>query len=90
MDTQEYLNELIAAARKAQEEFAEYPQEKVDEAVRAIGKAVYDHAEELAGLAVEETRMGKVDKQNRQVPEQVQEHLVADEGQEEPRHYRAG
>lgn len=61
MEAQEYLNELIAAARKAQEEFAAYPQEKVDEAVRAIGKAVYDHAEELASLAVEETRMGKVD-----------------------------
>lgn len=50
MDTQKYLNELLASARKAQEEFAKYPQEKVDEAVRAIGKAVYDHAEELAGL----------------------------------------
>ena len=61
MDTERNLNELIAAARKAQEEFAAYPQEKVDEAVRAIGKAVYDHAEELASLAVEETRMGKVD-----------------------------
>ena len=61
MEAQEYLNELIATARKAQEEFAAYPQEKVDEAVRAIGKAVYDHAEELASLAVEETRMGKVD-----------------------------
>ena len=61
MDAQAYLNDLITAARKAQKEFALYPQEKVDEAVRAIGKAVYDHAEELASLAVEETRMGRVD-----------------------------
>ena len=61
MEAQEYLNELIAAARTAQAEFASYPQEKVDAAVRAIGKAVYDHAEELANLAVEETRMGKVE-----------------------------
>ena len=60
METQEYLNELIAAARKAQEEFATYPQEKVDAAVRAIGKAVYEHAEELANLAVEATRMGNL------------------------------
>ena len=60
MDTQKYLNELLASARKAQEEFAAYPQEKVDEAVRAIGKAVYDHAEELAALAGEEPRMGRL------------------------------
>ena len=47
--------------RQAQKEFETYTQEKVDEAVRAIGKSVYDHAEELAKMAVEETRMGRVD-----------------------------
>ena len=61
MEAQEQLNEMIAKARVAQKEFETYPQEKVDAAVRAIGKAVYDHAEELANLAVEETRMGKVE-----------------------------
>ena len=61
METQAYLDRLLANARQAQAVFAQLPQEKVDEAVRAIGKAVYDHAEELAALAVEETRMGKVD-----------------------------
>ena len=61
MNTQEYLEELIGKARTAQKEFETYTQEKVDEAVRAIGKSVYDHAEELANLAVEETRMGRVD-----------------------------
>ena len=61
MEAQEQLNEMIAKARVAQQEFEKYPQEKVDAAVRAIGKAVYDHAEELANLAVEETRMGKVE-----------------------------
>lgn len=61
MDTTEYLQSLVAAARVAQKEFEKYPQEVVDKAVRAMGKAVYDHAEELARLAVEETRMGRVD-----------------------------
>ena len=33
----------------------------MDAAAKAIGKAIYDHAEELAKMAVEETRMGRVD-----------------------------
>lgn len=61
MDAQEYLNELTEKARTAQQAFAGLPQEDVDRAVRAIGKAVYDHAEELAHLAVDETRMGRYD-----------------------------
>lgn len=47
------------AGRVAQQEFEKWPQEKVDEAVRAVGKAVYDEAEMLAKLAVDETRMGR-------------------------------
>ena len=58
MESEEYLSNLLAAARAAQQEFAKYPQERVDAAVRAIGKAVYDHAEELARMAVDETGMG--------------------------------
>ena len=61
MDTQEYLNQLVANARVAQQSFAKLSQEDVDKAVRAIGKAVYDNAEELARLAVDETRMGRYD-----------------------------
>lgn len=61
MNTEEYLEELIGKARVAQQEFEKYDQATVDRAVRAIGKAVYDHAEELARLAVDETRMGKYD-----------------------------
>ena len=56
MDTQEYLQSLVDAARAAQ-----MSQEQVDAAAKAIGKAIYDHAEELAKMAVEETRMGRVD-----------------------------
>ena len=61
METKEYLQELVANARAAQQAFARLSQEDVDKAVKAIGKAVYDNAEELANLAVEETRMGRID-----------------------------
>ena len=59
MEAVEYLNELVAKARVAQKEFEKYPQEVVDAAAKAIGKAVYDNAEELARMAVEETTMGR-------------------------------
>jgi succinate-semialdehyde dehydrogenase len=58
MDVQAHVSELIEKARVAQKVFEEYPQERVDEAVRAIGKAVYDSAELLARMAVDETGMG--------------------------------
>jgi len=58
MDMMEYVSEIIKKGRKAQQEFETYPQEKVDQVVRAVGKAVYDNGEELARLAVDETGMG--------------------------------
>lgn len=58
MDKKAYVQEYIDRARKAQVVFAEYSQEKVDEAVRAIGKIIYDNAEELAKTAIDETGMG--------------------------------
>lgn len=61
MDVKEYLDELVARARAAQEEFETYPQEKVDVACRAVCKAVYDNADMLARMAVDETRMGRYD-----------------------------
>ena len=61
MEAREYLEKLVAASRVAQAEFVTYPQEKVDAACRAICKAVYDNAEMLAAMAVEETRMGRLD-----------------------------
>lgn len=54
----EYINGYIARARIAQQAFESYSQEQVDRIVRAAAKAVYDNAEMLAKLAVEETRMG--------------------------------
>jgi len=58
MTAQEYLNSLTSKSRIAQQQFETYSQETVDKAVKAIGKAVYDHAEELAKMAVDETGMG--------------------------------
>ena len=52
------INEMVAKARVAQKEFESFSQEKTDEVVRAIGKLVYDRAEELARMACEESRMG--------------------------------
>jgi succinate-semialdehyde dehydrogenase len=58
METKEYLEQLVAKARVAQKEFENCPQEMVDAACRAIGKAVYDNAQMLARMAVDETGMG--------------------------------
>ena len=52
------INEMVAKARAAQKEFESFSQEKTDEVVRAIGKVVYDRAEELARMACEESGMG--------------------------------
>ncbi len=45
-------------ARTAQALYASFSQEQVDRCVRAIAKIVYDNAESLARLAVDETQMG--------------------------------
>lgn len=59
MEAKELVQQYIDRARAAQAEFETYSQEDVDKAVRAIGKAVFDNAEPLARMAVDETRMGK-------------------------------
>ena len=51
--------EIFEKARIAQAEYEKNAsQEQVDAAVRAIGQVVYDRAEELAKMAVEESGMG--------------------------------
>ncbi|MDD4584003.1 MAG: aldehyde dehydrogenase family protein, partial [Eubacteriales bacterium] len=60
IDSKVYIDAYIERARKAQAEYETYTQKQVDELVRAVGKAVYDNAEELAKLAVSETGMGVV------------------------------
>jgi succinate-semialdehyde dehydrogenase len=49
---------LVAKARKAQAEFEKFSQEQVDTIVRDIAKYVYDNAEPLARMAVDETGIG--------------------------------
>ncbi|MBI9107727.1 MAG: aldehyde dehydrogenase family protein [Spirochaetales bacterium] len=60
MESTEYIKAYINRAAAAQRVFETWPQEKVDEAVRLIGKVVYDNAETLAEMAVAETGMGNV------------------------------
>lgn len=50
--------QLVERSKLAQKQFANASQEQVDEAVRIVAKTVFDNAEILAKLAVEETGMG--------------------------------
>ena len=52
------IMEYVDRARKAQQILAGFSQGQIDAIVRDIAKAVYDNAEDLAKMAVEETRMG--------------------------------
>jgi succinate-semialdehyde dehydrogenase len=61
MSSQEYIAGLVAKARKAQAEYAEFSQEQLNKVARAAAKCVFDNAELLAKEAVAETHMGTVD-----------------------------
>ena len=52
------IQKLVANAHNAQMIFESFTQEQVDAIVRDIGKFVYDNAESLARMAVDETDMG--------------------------------
>src|SRR6476660_1931993 len=52
------IQELIPRARAAQAAFELFSQEQVDAIVKGIGKYVYDNAELLARMAVDETGIG--------------------------------
>lgn len=58
MEAKGYIDKLVEKAREAQKELAGYSQEELDSIVKIIAKTVYDNAEELAEMAVTETRMG--------------------------------
>ena len=58
MGVNELVSDLVVNAKKAQEELAGYTQEELDAIVKVIARTVYDNAEELAKMAVEETGMG--------------------------------
>jgi len=59
-DSAAYIREYIDRGRIAQQVFEKKSQAQVDAAVKAIAKAVYDNAEMLAEMAVQETGMGNV------------------------------
>lgn len=52
------IADLVERSRKAQKVLATYDQEKIDSICKMFAKVIYDNAETLAKLAVEETRMG--------------------------------
>jgi succinate-semialdehyde dehydrogenase len=56
--TNPVLQDMLHKARTAQAAYAGFNQAQVDAIVRAIAKVVYDNAEELARMAIDETRMG--------------------------------
>ena len=58
MINEKYIQELIEKSRTAQSKYEKFSQEKVDNIVKSIAKIVYDRAEELADMAVKETKMG--------------------------------
>ena len=53
-----YLDNLVSQARTAAAVFTQFTQEDVDRIVRAMVLAGLEHAQHLARLAVEETRLG--------------------------------
>lgn len=58
MDAELFVKDLVARARAAQKLFEKSDQAQVDAACRAMAKAIFDNAEPLARMAVDETRMG--------------------------------
>lgn len=58
MENELFVDSLIERARAAQAAYERFSQDQVDQVVRALAKAVFDNAEMLARLAVDETRMG--------------------------------
>ncbi len=53
------IKEMIALAREAQQDYQDrFNQDAVDEVVKIATKAIYDQAELLARMAIDETKMG--------------------------------
>lgn len=54
------VEQAVERARAAQHQFRDVSQERADEAVRAVAWSLYNHAEEIAKLAVDDTGLGNV------------------------------
>ncbi|MCF7942090.1 MAG: aldehyde dehydrogenase family protein [Spirochaetia bacterium] len=61
MNDLEYIQDLVQKSRTALKQVESFDQRQIDTIVRALAKYVYDHAQELAQMAVEETGMGTVE-----------------------------
>ena len=60
------LREMIGRAKAAQATWERSDQQRIDSVVREIARTVYDNAEELASLTVEETGLGNYEDNVRQ------------------------
>lgn len=60
MSEKNNIHELVKRSREAQKQFEFATQEQADAAAKAVCKVIFDNAERLAALAVEETRMGNL------------------------------
>lgn len=54
------VEEMVARAKQAQEEFAQWDESRIDELIQALAGAVATHAGPLAEATVAETRMGNI------------------------------
>ena len=54
------VTEMVLKARVAQRIFETYSQQEIDNIVRAIGKYVYDNAEVLSQMAIDDTGIGNL------------------------------
>jgi acyl-CoA reductase-like NAD-dependent aldehyde dehydrogenase len=54
------VEEMVARAKQAQEEFAQWDENRIDELIQALAGAVAIHAGPLAEATVAETRMGNI------------------------------
>ena len=88
--TRTEVQDLVAKARVAQAVFESFSQEQVDAIVKGIGKYVYDNAEMLARMAVDETGHRRLRGQDSQEQGQGPRHLEQPQGQEVARHHRRG
>ncbi len=55
------INQTVSSAVAAQKAFESWPEDRVDELLSCVAKAIYEKAEELAIDAVDETGLGVVD-----------------------------
>ena len=60
MDSKAYIEKYMERARNAQKEYETFSQEQLDRAVMTVAKVVYDNADYLAEISVDETGMGVV------------------------------